>query len=109
LASLGSLTSRNYNFAFKTGALSVVKAKLTVTASNCSMTAGGAVPTLAYTMTGLLNGETEATATSGKPGLSTSATSASKAGDYAIVAALGSLTAGNYSFTFVNGTLTVNQ
>jgi len=43
----------------------------------------------------------------GSPSLTTTATSASVIGPYPIMAALGSLASGNYSFTFVNGTLTI--
>ena len=73
------------------------------------MSVGGSVPALSYTVKGFANGETQATATSGKPSLSTTATSTSKAGSYTVVAAEGSLSAKNYAFTFVSGTLTVNQ
>ncbi len=108
-AGLGSLAAKNYSFQFKTGTVAVTKAQLTVTASNCSMTAGGSVPVLSYTVTGFANGDTQATATGGKASLSTSASNTSKAGSYAIVTAQGSLSAKNYAFTFVNGSLTVNQ
>jgi hypothetical protein len=44
---------------------------------------------------------------SGAASLTTKATSTSPAGTYPIVAAQGTLAAANYTFTFVNGTLTV--
>ncbi len=80
-------------------------ASLTVTASNESMTYGGAVPALAYTYTGLVNNDTSASFTGG---LATSATSSSNVGGYSITE--GSLAAtGNYTIsTFNRGTLTVN-
>ena len=105
---LGSLTANNYSFVFKTGTVSIGKAKLTVTANNGTMTAGTTVPALSYTMKGFANGDTQA-ATSGKATVTTSVTSASGAGTYPIVAAQGSLSAKNYEFSFVNGSLTVNQ
>jgi hypothetical protein len=108
-AALGTLTAKNYSFVFSNGTITVGKALLTVTAGNASMTAGAAVPALSYTMKGFANDETQASATSGKPTITTSASSASKAGSYTIVAAQGSLSAKNYAFSFVNGTLTVNQ
>ncbi len=43
----------------------------------------------------------------GKPTLSTTAVKTSKAGSYPIIVALGTLSASNYHFTLVNGTLTV--
>jgi hypothetical protein len=106
---LGSLAAKNYSFAFKAGTIAIGKAQLTVTASNGTMTAGGTVPALSYTTKGFVSGDTPAAATSGKPSLTTSASNSSKAGSYAIVTAQGSLSARNYAFSFVDGTLTVNQ
>lgn len=106
---LGSLTAKNYTFAFKVGTIAIGRAQLTVTASNATMTAGGTVPALSYTVKGFANGDTQASAVSGKPSVTTTATSASKAGTYAIVAAQGSLGARNYEFNLVNGTMTVSQ
>src|SRR5262249_49750522 len=56
---------------------------------------------------GFVNGET-ASVLSGNPQLSTTATASSPAGTYPITAAAGTLTAQNYSFSFVSGTLTIN-
>jgi len=59
------------------------------------------------TITGFVNGES-ASALTGSPSLTSTATQASAPGTYAIVAALGALASDNYSFpTFNNGTLTV--
>jgi subtilase family serine protease len=88
--------------------VTVNKAKLTVTANSLSMTQGGSLPMLTYAMTGWVNGDTQAKATSGQPALSTTATSSSPAGTYPITVKIGTLTATNYSFKLVNGTLTVN-
>ena len=79
-------------------------APLTVTATNESMTYGGTVPALAYTYTGLVNGNTSASFTGG---LATTATSSSSVGSYPITQ--GTLAAtGNYTIgTFNPGTLTV--
>ena len=106
---LGSLAAKNYTFAFRVGTIAIGRAQLTVTASNATMTAGGTVPALSYTVKGFANGDTQASAVSGKPNITTTASSASKAGSYAIVAAQGSLGAKNYNFSFVNGTMTVSQ
>jgi hypothetical protein len=83
----------------------ITPAPLTVRAStNESMTYGGTVPTLTYTYTGLVNGDTTASFT-GR--LSTTATASSSVGAYPI--AEGTLTAtGNYMIaTFKHGTVTV--
>ena len=84
-------------------------ALLTVTANNFTRQYGQNNPTFTYTMTGFVNGDTQGTATSGAPNLTTSATTTSPLGNYAIVITQGTLAAQNYTFTFVNGTLTIIQ
>jgi sugar lactone lactonase YvrE len=106
---LGSLSAQNYTFGFAQGTMKVNKAILTVNANNLAMQVGGAVPTLTYSTSGWVNGDTQATAMTGAPALTTSANTTSKAGSYTIVAAQGSMNANNYQFTLVNGTLVVNQ
>jgi len=89
--------------------LKVDRATLTVTANNLSMKQGAAVPTLTYRFVGFVNGDTATSATTGKPALSTTATSKSAAGTYPITVKAGTLASENYKFEFVNGTLTVTQ
>ena len=84
------------------------KAVLTVTANNASRVYGAANPAFTPTYSGFVNGDTSAVLT-GSPSLTTTATAASPAGSYTITAAAGSLTAANYSFVFVNGTLTITK
>jgi major membrane immunogen (membrane-anchored lipoprotein) len=105
----GTLTAVNYNFSFGNGALTVTKASLKVTASNLSKVYGSPNPPLTYTITGFVNGETQTTATKGLPALKTTATISSRPGSYLITVTAGTLTAVNYNFTFVNGTLTVTK
>jgi uncharacterized repeat protein (TIGR03803 family) len=86
----------------------VDQAHLTVTADDKATTYGGAVPALTYTITGFVNGDTAAVL-SGAPSLTTTVTSASGVGSYAITVAPGNLAAANYDFpTLVAGTLRVN-
>lgn len=92
-----------------TMSIEVNKAMLTVTANNQTMTQGGSVPPLTYTITGFVNGDTQADATTGAPALSTTATSASTPGSYPITVSAGTLAAARYNFNFVDETLTVNQ
>ncbi|HEV3339551.1 MAG TPA: MBG domain-containing protein, partial [Pirellulales bacterium] len=99
----GTLSAANYTFAFADGTLTVTPATLTVTADNKTMVFGAAVPTLTATITGFVNGDDTASVVS----LSTTATSASGVGSYAITVGAGTLIAPNYTFTFVNGTLSV--
>jgi hypothetical protein len=87
--------------------VTVTPAPLTITGNDATMTFGDPVPALSFTPTGFVNGDTAAVL-SGSPQLSTTATSASPAGTYPIAVSTGTLTAANYSFVFVNGTLTIN-
>ncbi len=109
---LGALAAGNYTFTFVNGQLTVTKAPLTVTADNLSRAYGDPNPTFTASYTGFKNGETLATSgVTGSPSLSTTATPTSpvSGSPYSIVAAQGSLTAGNYTFTFINGQLTITK
>jgi hypothetical protein len=88
--------------------LVVNKDVLTVTANNLTKTYGTANPTLTDAITGFVNGDTSAVV-SGTPVLSTTAVTNSPVGSYPITAAQGTLSASNYTFAFVPGTLTVTQ
>ncbi|GEM_PF-2342720 len=86
--------------------------QLTVTADSLSRAPGSPNPTLTYTVTGFVNGDTQATALTGAPVLSTTATQSSPTGVYPITIQQGTLqtVTPNYTLTaasFVNGTLTV--
>jgi hypothetical protein len=84
----------------------VAKVALTVTANDITRNYGSANPGLGYTVTGFQNGE-DASVLTGAANLSTSATSASDVGTYAITTNKGSLSSPNYSFVLVPGTLTI--
>ncbi|SNT44215.1 Ig-like domain (group 3) [Granulicella rosea] len=88
-------------------AVTIAKAVLTVTAANVSRQFGTANPSFTYTINGFVNGDTQASATTGAPTETSAATATSPQGSYPITIAAGTLAAGNYSFTLVNGTLTV--
>jgi hypothetical protein len=85
----------------------VTAAVLTVTANNASRAYGAANPTFTPSYSGFVNGDTSSVL-SGAPSLTTTATSTSAPGSYTITSAVGTLAASNYTFGFVNGTLTVN-
>ena len=87
--------------------IAVSKAALTVTAVNASRAYGAANPTFSASYGPYVNGDSAATAFTGSPSLTTTATTTSLPGSYPITAALGSLASTKYSFNFVNGTLTV--
>jgi hypothetical protein len=107
---VGTLKAANYVFtsvANGEGSVYVKKAPLALSANNLTMTQGGPVPTLTYTLTGFVNGQSASGTVTGTPVLTTTATSASKPGKYPITITQGSLASTNYSFTKVNGVLTV--
>ncbi len=99
LAYYGSTSSSN--------GFTVTQASLTVTANNASKLYGAANPALTYTITGFVNSDTQAGATTGSPSESTTATASSSVGNYPIAVTQGTLASANYTFTFVNGTLSI--
>ena len=97
----------NYNSATSSTLSQVVtKAVLTVTANNATKVYSAALPTFSPTYSGFVNGDTSAVLT-GSPSLTTTATAASPVGTYPITAAVGTLATPNYTFAYVNGTLTI--
>jgi hypothetical protein len=107
-AAAGSLSAANYTFTFVNGTLTINKAVLTVTAASPTITYGQTLPTYTATYSGYQNGDTSSVL-SGSPSLTTTPATPSAANTYTITAAVGSLSAANYTFTFVNGTLTINK
>jgi hypothetical protein len=87
----------------------ITKAVLTVTADNQTRAFGEADPPFTARYEGFVSGENLSNSgVGGAPSLTTTATVTSPPGDYLITAAIGTLTATNYSFTtFVEGTLTI--
>ena len=88
--------------------VTVNPAVLTVTANNASMVSGQALPNFSYTINGYVNGD-PSTVVSGTATLMTTATSNSPAGTYPITFATESLSASNYTFSYVSGTLTISS
>ncbi|MCS3798437.1 hypothetical protein GGD38_003807, partial [Chitinophagaceae bacterium OAS944] len=84
--------------------LTVNKATLTVTADNKTKTYGDANPAFTVSYSGFVSGESATNLTT-QPTASSAATAATGIGNYSIVPAGG--VAANYSFTYVNGTLTI--
>jgi hypothetical protein len=89
--------------------LTVTKAVLTVTAANASRSFGVPNPAFSVTYTGFRSGDSLQNSLTGAPAINSAATIASPPGAYPITAGLGTLSAPNYSFAFVNGTLTITQ
>ena len=99
--------SSNYTFSYTHGTITVKKKALMVTANDVSRPMGGA-NAFTYSFSGFVNGDGPS-AVSGSPAFSTGADAASEPGMYLITISAGTLSATNYSFTFINGWLTVTK
>jgi len=104
----------NYAISYAPGTLTVTKAALTVTADNEGMTYGGTLPALTASYSGFRNGDTTGVVT-GALACATTALGGgpsgggSTVGSYPITCNVSGLTAANYTFRAVPGTLTVAQ
>ncbi len=87
--------------------ITVLRADLTVTANDASMTYGGSVPAFTATITGFVNDD-NSSVVSGQLKLTTTATSASPVGSYPILIDVSQMIATNYVFGGAAGTLVVN-
>ena len=108
-APAGTVGNNSYSAASVSQSFIVHPAVLTVTANNIQGIYGeSSLPPLTYMTSPLVNGD-QPGAVTGAPSLSTTATTASNAGGYPITVSTGTLAAANYSFLYVNGTLTIGQ
>jgi hypothetical protein len=97
----------DYSIGYVNGTLTITKAPLTVTDNQTQLY--GVAVALSPTYSGFVLGQNFTTAgITGAPTLSTTAIATSLVGSYPITVGVGTLSAANYSFTAVNGTLTVN-
>jgi len=105
-ATTGGADAANYSLASSAGSVtaSITPATLTFTAQTATAVAGAALPAFAGTLSGFVAGDDLANATTGTLAWTTSATTASPAGVYAITG--GGLLAGNYSFVQAPGNAT---
>ncbi|MBS7229519.1 VCBS repeat-containing protein [Flavobacterium psychroterrae] len=94
----------NYTISYVAGTLTVTPVSLTITADAQSKIYGSANPTLTVSYTGFVNGDTEASLTT-PPTISTTADTASAVGTYPI--SVSGAISSNYTFTYIDGTLTV--
>ena len=87
--------------------ITITQAPLLVSADDESIANGDAIPSpLSATITGYVNGENFGSSDlSGSASVTTSATQGAGIGDYAIIAADGTLDSTNYSFSFAAGNL----
>jgi gliding motility-associated-like protein len=92
--------------ATSTQTLTVTKAPLTITANAQTKTYGSANPAFTVSYSGLVNGDTQASLAT-QASVTSSATTASVVGTYAITAS--GAAAANYNITYAQGTLTVTK
>jgi hypothetical protein len=88
--------------------LTATQVALTVTATNATAAYNQPIPALTHTVTGFVSGDTSSVL-SGSPAETTTATQGSAVDTYPITITQGTLTAANYTFSFVNGTLTITS
>ncbi len=98
--------SPNYILALNNGTLTVTKAPLQISADNKSKIYGAPIPALTVSYSGLVNGDTAATAVPGVTA-TTSATQSSPIGTYPITVSGG--TSANYELSYVPGILSVGR
>ncbi len=79
-----------------------------MTANSTQRASGAANPAFTYSITGFVNGDTSSVV-SGTATLTTVATTTTPPGTYPITFSTKSLTAANYSFNYVSGTLTIGS
>jgi hypothetical protein len=97
----GTLAAQNYyfaNFSNGEGSVGVYKAPLHIKTASFTIHAGDPLPAFTYTITGFVNGDTQATATTGAPVITTTAPVPPTAGRYYIIGKRGSLQTQNYYF-----------
>ncbi|QCK14690.1 MBG domain-containing protein [Mangrovivirga cuniculi] len=96
---------RRYDMVYTNGEVTIEKAELTFRADNKSRGYNQPNPTLTYQVTGFVLGQNQSVIDQ-LPQITTEATQASNSGTYPITFTGG--TDNNYSFNFVNGTLTIS-
>ncbi len=98
----------NYTIGYATGALTVGKAPLTVTALSTSVTYGGTVPTITPNYSGFVNGDSSSSLTT-QPTCSTTATSSSTVAGSPYPSSCTGAVDPNYTIVSVNGSVTVTK
>ena len=98
----------NYTIGYVTGALTVGKAPLSITASSGTMTYGGTVPTISPSYSGFVSGDTSASLTS-QPTCTTTATSSSPVAGSPYQTSCSGAVDPNYTITYPRGSLAVTK
>lgn len=107
-----SITNKNYviDENNKSATFTITARALTIIANNHEIIYGSAPATNGYTISGIIEGESPETANiGGTVKLTTTYTQYGKVGEYDIIVDISGLSSSNYSYTAVNGKLTVNK
>jgi hypothetical protein len=102
--SAGTLWATNYSFNLFGGTLTVTPAPLTITANGATKVYGAALPAMSASYSGFVNGDSSATLATA-PTLTTTASTSSHVGSYAITA--NGAASSDYAVSYVYGSLSV--
>ena len=94
----------NYTIVYVAGSVAIHPANLAVTASSATVTYGNAPPAITATYAGFVNGDTPTSLTTG-PTCTTAVNASSAVGSY--TSTCSGAADGNYTITYVSGTVTV--
>ena len=100
--------SKRYVLTYLPGTLTISRAPLVVTADDRGMTYGGVMPELTARYSGFVNGDTASSLTTAAS-VSSSVKATAGAGVYPGALVASGAQSGNYSITYLPGTLTINR
>jgi outer membrane protein OmpA-like peptidoglycan-associated protein len=98
----------NYSFTYSPGAITINRKGVVVTASSHTVTYGDVTPTVTPSYSGFVNSQTSAVLTVA-PTCSTDYTTTTPFASSGIATACSAATAANYSFSYVDGAITINR
>lgn len=101
------LNNSNYTISYVSGTLTITAATLTVSADNQYKVQGSANPTFTVSYSGFVNSDSQASIVTTGATVSTTATTGSPAGSYALTPSGAVLNTSNYTISYINGTLTI--
>ncbi|MGI9186163.1 MAG: beta strand repeat-containing protein, partial [Gaiellales bacterium] len=107
VSSCSGAAAANYAFTYYSGAITVTRKGLVVTASDASVSYGSAPPAISASYTGFVNGQNNSVVNNTTCG--SNYTTSVNVADTPPTTSCTNAAAANYSFSYVTGTVTVNQ
>ena len=104
-----AMSALNYALVAGAGTITVTAAPLKVIGNAVSIKPGGAIPALKCSLSGFVNGETAAAATTGQCALSSPVTTTAKTGTFPVQVSIGTLRAPNYRLQLLPGSLVISE